>query len=83
MSEVRYQNPLSKRVLEVGAAAGLGPSDDFHDWLQSQDGVGRLQVLEQNGERCSDAMAYLDLARKHSNVAIRTGTMWSDESTLM
>jgi choline dehydrogenase-like flavoprotein len=83
MSEVRYQNPLSKRFLEVRAAAGLGPKDDFNDWLKSQDGVGRFQVSEQNGERCSDVTAYLDLARKCSNVAIRTGTMWSDESTLM
>jgi len=75
MSEVRYQNPLSKRFLEVGAAAGLGLNDDFNDWSRSQDGVGRFQVSEQNGERCSGATAFLELAKKRKNVTVRTGTM--------
>lgn len=75
MSEVRYQNPLSKRFLEVGAAAGLGYNDDFNDWSRSQDGVGRFQVSEQNGERCSGATAFLELAKKRKNVTVRTGAM--------
>ena len=75
MDEVRYQNPLSKRFIEVGAAAGLGVNDDFNNWSRSQDGVGRFQVSEKNGERCSGATAFLDLAKKRKNVTIRTGTM--------
>lgn len=75
MEEVRYQNPLSKRFLEVGTAAGLGVNTDFNDWSKPQDGVGRFQVSERNGERCSGATAFLELAKKRKNVTIRTGTM--------
>jgi choline dehydrogenase-like flavoprotein len=76
MDEVRYQNPLSKRFLEVGAAAGLGTNDDFNNWSKPQDGVGRFQVSEINGERCSGANAFLAKAMKRKNlVRVRTGTM--------
>jgi len=64
MSEVRYQNPLSARFLEVGAAAGLGTNDDFNNWSRSQDGVGRFQVSEKQGQRCSGASAFLSKAKK-------------------
>ena len=75
MEEVRYQNPLSKQFLEVGVAAGLGSNDDFNNWSRPQDGVGRFQVSEQNGERCSGATAFLSKAQKRKNCKIRTGTM--------
>jgi choline dehydrogenase-like flavoprotein len=75
MEEVRYQNPLSKRFLEVGAAAGLGTNDDFNNWSRPQDGVGRFQVSEVNGERCSGAQAFLHKALKRKNLKVRTGTM--------
>jgi hypothetical protein len=75
MDEVRYQNPLSKRFLEVGAAAGLGTNDDFNNWSRPQDGVGRFQVSEVNGERCSGAQAFLHKALKRKNLKVRTGTM--------
>jgi choline dehydrogenase-like flavoprotein len=75
MDDVRYQNPLSKRFLEVGAAAGLGTNDDFNDWSRPQDGVGRFQVSELRGERCSGATAFLAKAMKRKNLKVRTGTM--------
>lgn len=75
MDDVRYQNPLSKRFLEVGAAAGLGTNDDFNDWSRPQDGVGRFQVSESRGERCSGATAFLTKAMKRKNLKVRTGTM--------
>jgi len=75
MDEVRYQNPLSKRFLEVGAKAGLGTNDDFNNWGRPQDGVGRFQVSEINGERCSGANAFLTKAMKNKNCKVRTGTM--------
>jgi choline dehydrogenase len=75
MDEVRYQNPLSKRFLEVGAAAGLGTNDDFNNWSKAQDGVGRFQVSQHNGERCSGATAFLEKALKRKNVTVRSGTM--------
>ena len=45
MSEVRYQNPLSKRFLEV-AGEELGVNDDFNNWDRKQEGAGRFQVSE-------------------------------------
>jgi len=75
MDDVRYQNPLSKRFLEVGANAGLGTNDDFNDWSRPQHGVGRFTVSEDNGERCSGASAYLSKAMKRKNVTVRTSTM--------
>lgn len=75
MDEVRYQNPLSKRFLEVGAKAGLGSNDDFNNWGTPQDGVGRFQVSETKGERCSGATAFIGKAMKNKNCSVRTGTM--------
>jgi choline dehydrogenase len=75
MDEVRYQNPLSQRFLEVGVAAGLGANSDFNDWSKPQDGVGRFQVSQVNGERCSAASSFLKLCRRRKNIKIRTGVM--------
>lgn len=75
MDDVRYQNPLSKRFLEVGEKAGLGTNDDFNNWSRPQDGVGRYQVSEINGERCTGANAFLTKAMKRKNCEVRTGTM--------
>lgn len=75
MDEVRYQNPLSAKFLEVGAAAGLGTNDDFNRWDRPQDGVGRFQVSQQGGERCSGGTAFMSKASKRKNVTIRSGAM--------
>ena len=75
MDEVRYQNPLSKLFLKVGVAAGLGANSDFNDWSRPQDGVGRFQVSENNGERCSAASSFLKAAKKRKNVTVRSGIM--------
>jgi choline dehydrogenase len=75
MDEVRYQNTLSKRFLYIGEAMGLGVNYDFNDWSRPQDGVGRFQVSQHNGERVSGATAFLDKARKRTNVCIRSNTM--------
>jgi hypothetical protein len=75
MDDVRYQNPLSQRFLEVGEAAGLGTNDDFNRWDRPQDGVGRFQVSAYKGERCSGATAFLEKAMKRKNVMVRSGSM--------
>ena len=75
MDEVKYQNPLSKRFLEVSVAAGLSANDDFNDWSRPQDGVGRFQVSESQGERCSAASSFLKACKKRKNLLIRTGVM--------
>ncbi|GMI07569.1 hypothetical protein TrVE_jg1756 [Triparma verrucosa] len=74
MSEVRYQNPLSKKFLEVGEGV-LGKNDDFNDWDRQQDGVGRFQVSERNGCRESGATAFLEKALKRENLEVRTNAM--------
>jgi len=71
LEHVRYQNPLSKRFLEVAEAAGLGSNNDFNDWSRPQDGAGRFHVSQRNGERCSGALAFLEKARKRSNLTIQ------------
>lgn len=72
MDDVRYQNPLSKRFLEVGVAEGMVYNDDFNNWSRPQDGVGRFQVSEKNGERVSGATAFLSKALKRKNLVVRT-----------
>lgn len=75
MSHVRYQNPLSKRFLQVGQAAGLALNEDFNDWSKPQTGVGRFPVSETNGERCSGANAFLAKTKKRKNVVVRSACM--------
>lgn len=75
MDDVRYQNPLSAKFLEVGKIEGLGENDDFNNWSRPQDGVGRFQVSEKNGERVSGATAFLSKAMKRKNLTIRTEVM--------
>jgi len=74
MSEVRYQNPLSKKFLEV-AGEDLGINDDFNNWDRPQSGAGRFQVSERNGCRESGATAFLEKALKRKNLTVRTGAM--------
>jgi hypothetical protein len=45
VSEVQYQNPLSKQFLSAAVDTGFRSNDDFNDWSRSQEGVGRYQVL--------------------------------------
>jgi choline dehydrogenase len=75
MDDVKYQNPLSKRFLEVGQAAGMNVNDDFNSWKTPQDGIGRFQVSEYKGERVSGATAYLSNALQRTNLVVRTGMM--------
>ncbi|KAL7574882.1 hypothetical protein ACA910_010716 [Epithemia clementina (nom. ined.)] len=75
LDHVRYQNPLSKRFLEVSATMGLAVNHDFNDWSRPQDGVGRFHVAQKNGERCSGATAFLHKARKRPNLIVRSGAM--------
>ena len=72
MSEVRYQNPLSKKFLEV-ASGELGSNDDFNNWDRPQEGAGRFQVSERNGCRESGATAFLEKALERKNLVVRTG----------
>jgi len=75
MDEVKYQNPLSATFLKVGETYGLGTNDDFNNWSRPQTGVGRYQVSEKKGERCSGATAFLSKASKRKNLVVQAGAM--------
>ena len=52
VSDVRYQNPLSKTFLSACAEAGASRfNSDFNDWSIGQEGYGRFSVMERKGER--------------------------------
>eukprot|EP00816_Leptocylindrus_hargravesii_P012680 CAMPEP_0196824186 /NCGR_PEP_ID=MMETSP1362-20130617/90808_1 /TAXON_ID=163516 /ORGANISM="Leptocylindrus danicus, Strain CCMP1856" /LENGTH=590 /DNA_ID=CAMNT_0042204361 /DNA_START=26 /DNA_END=1798 /DNA_ORIENTATION=+ len=74
LSQVRYQNPLSKTFLDIGSKI-LGANDDFNNWSRPQDGVGRFHVSQHNGERQSGAAAFLSPAKHRKNLTVRTGVM--------
>lgn len=77
VSEVRYQNPLSRKFLQACGELGYPANDDFNNWSRSQEGYGRYQVTERNGARCSTASGFLQPIIKRKNLHIKTGTIVS------
>lgn len=74
-SEVPYQNPLSRTFLTACGESGLTPNDDFNNWSRSQEGYGRFQVFEKNGERSSAATGFLEPALNRNNLFVSTNTL--------
>jgi choline dehydrogenase len=70
VSESRSNNPMADAWIEAATAAGLAPNEDFNG--ASQDGVGRYQVTQRNGMRCSTAAAFLHPAAERPNLTIET-----------
>jgi choline dehydrogenase len=68
----RSMHPLVDHLIEAGVRSGYRPNDDFNG--ASQMGIGRFQVTQRNGVRCSAASAYLDPARARTNLKIFTDT---------
>ena len=75
VSDVRYQNPLSKAFLAVCGENGLPANDDFNDWSRPQEGYGRYQVNEKEGSRCSTASGFLAPAMKRRNLTVVPNAM--------
>ena len=75
VSEVRYQNPLSKTFLLGCKDLGYPANDDFNNWARDQGGYGRYQVNELNGERSSTASGFLDPVLKRKNLRVMSSTM--------
>ena len=71
VSERRYTNPLSRAFLAAAQAAGHKPNPDFNG--AEQEGVGSYFVYQKDGERCSNARAYLCDAAGRPNLTILTG----------
>ena len=57
VSDGRSLQPLVDAAIDASVDAGFAPNDDFNG--ATQDGVGRYQLTQRNGRRCSTAVAYL------------------------
>lgn len=73
VQDIRFRHPLIDRFIEAGQQAGHPYNDDFNG--HSQLGVGRFQVTQRDGVRCSSADAYLHSARKRANLHVFTSAL--------
>lgn len=53
VSDLRYQNPFSRRFVQAAIEAGYKPNSDFNG--ADQEGIGFYQVTQRDGRRCSVA----------------------------
>lgn len=67
-------NPLYEAMVEAGAQAGYGRTDDLNGYRQ--EGFGPMdRTVTAQGRRCSTARGYLDLARGRPGLTIVTHAM--------
>jgi len=71
VTDVPYVNPLSQAFMRAAGELGYRRNLDFNDWSAPQDGFGRFQVTQTNGERCSAANAYMPNGR--ANLQVQMG----------
>lgn len=67
------QDPITLAFIKAGQEAGYPGTNDISGFCQEGFGVSDRNVY--NGERWSTARAYLDPARKRSNLKIQTGSI--------
>ena len=67
------QDPITLAFIKAGQEAGYPGTNDISGFCQEGFGVSDRTVY--NGERWSTARAYLDPARKRSNLKIQTGSL--------
>ena len=70
VSESRSMQPLADTMLEAARRAGHEANPDFNG--ARQEGVGRFQLTQRDGLRCSSADAFLRPAAERSNLTILT-----------
>ena len=70
VSNMRIERPITDAWVKAAQAAGYPFNPDYNG--ASQEGVGFFQLTARNGRRCSAAVAYLNPARKRSNLRIIT-----------
>lgn len=73
VEDARYTNSLSSRFVEAAAAQGHARREDFNDWSQGQDGVGKFQLQTRRGRRMHAAASHLRPALRRTNLEVRTG----------
>ncbi len=70
VSDSRSMSPLIETMIEASVLAGIGQTDDFNG--AEQEGVGRFQLTQRNGRRCSTAAAFLHPASTRANLDVIT-----------
>ncbi|MEV6101728.1 GMC family oxidoreductase N-terminal domain-containing protein [Nocardia sp. NPDC051981] len=73
VSDSRSNHPLGEAFLRAAEQAGHIRNDDFNGVTQL--GVGRYQVTQRNGMRCSAAVAYLHPALERENLTVITDAL--------
>src|SRR3954466_9054199 len=73
VSESRSMHPLVDTMIEAAQQAGHEHNPDFNG--ARQEGVGRFQLTQRDGLRCSCADAYLNPARQRPNLDVVSGAM--------
>jgi choline dehydrogenase len=66
-------HPLVDHLIEAGVKSGHRLNDDFNG--TSQLGIGRFQLTQRSGVRCSAASAYLHPARDRVNLRVLADTL--------
>jgi choline dehydrogenase len=70
VADLRDVNPLSTAFLEAAQQAGYALNPDFNG--AQQEGMGYYRVMQKDGQRCSNARAYLHGAESRANLRILT-----------
>jgi choline dehydrogenase-like flavoprotein len=73
VQDSRSMHSLVDHLLEAGVQSGYRSNDDFN--AASQMGVGRYQVTQRSGVRCSAASAYLHPSRERANLQVFTDAL--------
>lgn len=71
VAKLRYTNPLSGAFLEAAEQAGYPRNDDFNG--ATEEGFGYYNVAQKNGQRCSNATAFLHPVADRKNLTVITG----------
>jgi choline dehydrogenase len=73
VADGRSMHPLVDTMIEAARRAGHEHNPDFNG--ARQEGVGRFQLTQREGRRCSTADAYLHPASARPNLHVLTGAM--------
>ena len=73
VSDSRAMSPLIEAMIEASVLAGHEHNPDFNG--AKQEGVGRFQLTQRNGRRCSTAAAFLHPAAERPNLDVITDAM--------
>jgi choline dehydrogenase len=73
VSDSRAMSPLIETMIEASVLAGHEHNPDFNG--ARQDGVGRFQLTQRDGRRCSTAAAFLHPAAGRPNLDVITDAM--------